>query len=291
MRGLYYKGAKDKDGSKLPEGEIRRDPWVVTETVARAISVLERLHPHHLLFPIRIEPYHLLSGRTSKRSGSARTDGSITEDLAAFTAWVNGNCARLGRADAITDDEHGSLHASRFRRTLAWFIRRRPRGLVAASIQYGHLHTRLLQGYAGSYESGFPDDYAFEDWLFRLEKLAEDQQALQSGEHVSGPAAETYRQRVTAAHAEFAGLVLTSPRQARDLLGNPLLQIHHGDGMTCVLNPATAACQLRGNRDDPQVTPDEDDCRPRCPTSPAPTATPSRSGEGSPSWRRSSPTR
>jgi hypothetical protein len=107
----------------------------VIETVARAISVLERLHPHQLLFPVRIEPYHLLSGRTSKRSGSARTDGSITEDLAAFTAWVNGNSRRLGRADAIPGDEHGPLHASRFRRTLAWFIRRRPRGLVAASIQ------------------------------------------------------------------------------------------------------------------------------------------------------------
>lgn len=265
MRGLYYKGAKDKDGSKLPEGEIRRDPWVVIETVARAIGVLERLHPHQLLFPVRIEPYHLLSGRTTKRSGSARTDGSITEDLAAFTAWVNGNCRRLGRADAIPGDEHGPLHASRFRRTLAWFIRLRPRGLVAASIQYGHLHTRLLQGYAGSYDSGFPDDYAFEDWLFRLEKLAEGQQALQSGEHVSGPAAETYRQQVTAAHAEFAGLVLTSPRQARDLLGNPLLQIHHGDGMTCVLNPATTTAV------------------PAVPTSPEPTATPSRSADGSPS--------
>lgn len=35
--------------------------------------------------------------------------------------------------------------------------------------------------------------------------------------------------------------------------------------MTCVLNPATAACQLRGAADDPMVTPDTDDCRPRCP--------------------------
>jgi hypothetical protein len=83
--------------------------------------------------------------------------------------------------------------------------------------------------------------------------------------HVSGPATETYRQRVTAAGAEFAGLVLTSPRQARDLLGNPLLQIHHGDGMTCVFNPVTAASQFRGNRDDPQVTLEEGDYRPRCP--------------------------
>lgn len=50
-----------------------------------------------------------------------------------------------------------------------------------------------------------------------------------------------------------------------DLIGNPLLQIYHGDGMTCVLNPATAACQLRGEADDPMVTPDTDDCRPKCP--------------------------
>ncbi|GAA3353158.1 hypothetical protein GCM10017744_005210 [Streptomyces antimycoticus] len=35
--------------------------------------------------------------------------------------------------------------------------------------------------------------------------------------------------------------------------------------MTCVLNPATAACQLRGAADDPMVTPDLDDCRPKCP--------------------------
>jgi hypothetical protein len=35
--------------------------------------------------------------------------------------------------------------------------------------------------------------------------------------------------------------------------------------MTCVLNPTTAACQLRGTIDDPLVTPDTDDCRPRYP--------------------------
>lgn len=35
--------------------------------------------------------------------------------------------------------------------------------------------------------------------------------------------------------------------------------------MTCVLIPATAACQLLGAADDPMVTPDTDDCRPRFP--------------------------
>lgn len=116
----------------------------------------------------------------------------------------------------------------------------------------------------GSYESGFPDEYAFEDWLYRLEGLAEDEEALADGEHVSGPAASAYRYRVEAASREFAGRVLTSDRQASDLVGNPLLQIHHGQGMTCVLDPAKAACQLRGTASDPLVTPDLDDCRPNC---------------------------
>jgi hypothetical protein len=127
------------------------------------------------------------------------------------------------------------------------------------------VHTRLIQGYAGDYDSGFPDEYAFEDALARLDELGTDEHALTSGEHVSGPAARAYRERVTAAGGQFAGRVLTSRRQARDLLANPLLKIFHGDGMTCVFDPRQAACQLRGTADDPTVTPDIDDCRPRCP--------------------------
>ena len=264
MRGLHYKGVKDKDGSKLPEGEIRRDPWVVIETVARAISVLERLHPHQLLFPTRIEPYHLLSGRTYKRTGNARTDGSITEDLTAFTAWVNDSCRQLSRADAMPDDEHGSLHASRFRRTLAWFIRRRPGGLVAASIQYGHLHPRCSRATRGPTSRGSPTTTPSRTgcsaWRTRRGPAGPPvRRARQRPRRRDLPAAgHCGRRRVRRARAH-------QPRQARDLLGNPLLQVHHGDGMTCVFNPATAACQFRGAHDDPQVTPDEDDCRPRCP--------------------------
>lgn len=263
MHGLYFKGAEDENGNKIPEGQPREDPWVVLEIVASAVTVLERLHPHTVLFPTRIEP-HRRRPQGGKRLGNARRDQSITGDLAAFVAWVNNECQQLGRSDHIPEDGRDRLKASRFRRTLAWFIRRRPRGLVAASMQYGHAHTQMLQGYAGSYESGFPDEYAFEDWLYRIECLGDDERALTNGEHVSGPAADTYRHRIAAANREFAGRVLTKERHARDLLGNPLPQIHHGEGMTCVLNPVTAACQLRGTAEDPQVTPDTDDCRPQC---------------------------
>ncbi|MBC7304355.1 MAG: hypothetical protein H5T78_25845 [Nocardia sp.] len=262
MQGLYFKNAVDTDGNKLPAGQQRRVPWVVIDIVARAIGVLEQLHPQPLLFPTWLQP----DRRTHnlKRQGKARTSTTIARDITRFVTWVNDECRRGGRTDAIPEDPSGGLNASRFRRTLAWFIRRRPRGLIAASIQYGHAHTRMLQGYAGTYESGFPDDYAFEDWLYRLENIADDHRALDDGEHVSGPAADAYRQRVTAADGQFAGHVLTNIRQTRDLLGNPLLQIHHGDGMTCVFDPAHAACQIRGTAGDPLVTPDLDDCRPKC---------------------------
>jgi integrase len=264
MEGLYFKGAEDEEGNKIPEGTVREDPWVIIEIAAKAVAMLEQLHDSHLLFPNRLKPIKTTPGMETKRRGEARADRIIADDITKFIGWVNEHCRQLGRKDHIPADAGGSVAPSRFRRTLAWFIRRKTRGLIAASIQYGHAYTQMLQGYAGSYEAGFLDDYAFEDWLFRMEGIAEDERRLLAGEHVSGPAADAYRYRVQAASREFAGRVLNSERHARDVLGNPLLQIHHGDGMTCVLNPALAACQLRGSVDDPMVTPDTDDCRPNC---------------------------
>jgi integrase len=260
MSGVFFKSAVDTKGNKIPAGAQRRDPWVVVAPVADAVAVLHRLHDQDVLFPAKLEPYRRRPGWVT-RTGQARTETSV--DLAAFVDWVNDYCQRRGMP-TIPPDPHGGLNISRFRRTLAWFIRRRPRGLVAGAIQYGHVHTRLIQGYAGDYNSGFPDEYAFEDFLARMEELAADEQALVAGEHVSGPAAHIYRARVSAASKQFGGHVLTTAKQARDLLGNPLLQIFHGDGMTCVFDPAHARCQIRGSTEDPMTTPDIDDCQPRC---------------------------
>jgi hypothetical protein len=44
MHGVAYKNAVDDEGNKNPAGEIRQDPWVVVEVVAKAIGLLERLH-------------------------------------------------------------------------------------------------------------------------------------------------------------------------------------------------------------------------------------------------------
>jgi integrase len=151
MSGVFFKNAVDATGSKIPAGAARRDPWVVVQVVADAVAILERLHDHDLLFPSRLEPHR--RPEHARRTGGSRTGQLIAADLSEFSDWCNTQAGRLGSGQ-IPADRNGPLNASRFRRTLAWFIRRRPRGLVAGSIQYGHVHTRLIQGYAGDYDSG-----------------------------------------------------------------------------------------------------------------------------------------
>jgi hypothetical protein len=96
-----------------------------------------------------------------------------------------------------------------------------------------------------------------------VDALTEAYDQLQAGEHVSGPAAVAYRQRVTTA-SRFTGRALRTRREAETLLANPELQIFTGRGMTCVLDPARAACRLAADERGHRRTPDIDDCRPTC---------------------------
>ena len=254
VTGTKWKGARGPDGAKLPGGENR--DWVVVEPVVRAIAVLERLHDQPLLFPAALSPM------LPPRPGAARSYTSVADDIGRFIAWVNRYCGEQGRTDLIPPDTAGDVTASRFRRTLAGYICRRPRGLVAAAIQYGHVHVQLTQGYSGTYASGFPDEFAFESWLHRLDILATAQRRLADGEQVSGPAAQVYRDRVARASAQFAGLTLRSGRQARRMLESPDLQIYPADGMTCVFDSGQALCQTLGDTE--QRTPDLTECHSSC---------------------------
>jgi integrase len=265
LHGRKWKGAVDEAGAKRPQGEQRADPWVVVEPVARAIGVLERLHDQPLLFPTTLLPggqARIAAGR----QGKARTTQLVTHDITRLVAWINGYCATSGRAtEQIPADPAGrDLAPSRFRRTLAWHIVRRPRGLVAGAIQYGHVEARLTLGYSGTYASGFPDEHAFEAWLLRLEQLADAEQRLAAGEHVSGPAAPTYRKRTHQATRKFAGRTLATTRQARTLLVNPALQVFPAKGMTCVFDPTKAKCRLKPTGDADRHNPDLEHCQPGC---------------------------
>lgn len=259
VHGRKWKGARDENGAKIPEGQFRDEPWIAPGLVAVAIGVQERLHDADVLFPVWL----VADERDQHEGGGARTIASVNNDLNNFVTWVNAFCGRHGRSDVIPVDPR-RLTMSRLRRTLAWFICRRPRGMVAAAIQYGHLQVQITQGYAGTYASGFPDDLAFERWLTRLEDLQDADRRLKAGEHVSGPAAGTYRARVSGGVRKFAGRVLRTGTEARHVMANASLQIYPGKGMTCVFAAPTARCELEPSLDDARVTPDTDGCHPAC---------------------------
>lgn len=260
ITGTTWKAVRGEDGGKKPEGEIREDPWVVTPVVARAVAVLERLHDQDLLFPRSLtrEPVR-------RKGGNSRTAGELSTDTRDFVVEVNSYCAARGRRDVVPPEPVARpLSLGRFRRTLAWFIYRRPRGLVAGAIQYGHLRTRMFLGYAGNYTSGFVDELAMESLLLRLETVAADAAALDAGEHVSGPAAVAYVHRVRDGHERFAGKVLRTRHQVTSMLQNPSLQIFEGRGLTCVFDRLKALCEVRSDEHGTAAEPRREDCRPNC---------------------------
>lgn len=236
---IFMSGQQVKTRPQRRERSPQTIPWVVIDQVAHAVSILEDLATGEMLFPTgEICSMQWIDDTVS----SSRRPSSINNDIATFINWFNTDIAPATGHPVIGEDPHGTISAQRLRRTLAWHIVRRPGGTVAGSTQYGHLYTRVVHGYAGRANSGFLDEITFEEFLLRAETLHEDHQRLAQGEHVSGPAADAYKTRVTAA-GRFAGLTITTPAQVNNAMTNPDLQVHHGALLTCVYRPATAACR------------------------------------------------
>lgn len=103
-------------------------------------------------------------------------------------------------------------------RTLAWHIARRPGGLVALAIQYGHLRTAISGGYASRGRDGIDDLLDVETARATIETLTTLHEDLTSGAGISGPAARRAVHAATRA-ATFTGQIVTA-KQARDLLAN-----------------------------------------------------------------------
>jgi hypothetical protein len=188
--------------------------------------------------------------------------GGRIEDL---IGWVNERTARPGREDTIPADPHGHIGTSRFRRTLAWHIARRPGGLVALAVQYGHLRTVVSQGYGSRQRDGIHQLLDLETARSVAEHLSEVHDALRHGEGVSGPAA---RRLIHAAREEhrFGGLVAT-PRQAKALLSDPALTVfENADAyLTCNYDPRRALCNPDNAAGGSASAPSLDRCQATCP--------------------------
>ncbi len=180
--------------------------------------------------------------------------------------WANARAAALGlQHEAIPDDPDGAVSLRRLRRTLAWFIYRRPRGRVALGIQYGHLHAATTDGYGARASTGMRDLFPMEEALALSDTLTTAAATLQDHSTISGPAASRYRGAVEQYRTHYAGVTLTA-RQAADMARNPALRIYDSPGqvLACCFDPAKALCRRDTPAPNAIATPDLTACDSRC---------------------------
>ncbi|MFC9835578.1 hypothetical protein ACFVKB_17460 [Rhodococcus sp. NPDC127530] len=234
--------------------------WAVVGVVGTAITMLESLTDSPLLFPPstrRKSPRAIIRNRPLRNA-------VIDADITRFIDWVNTTFSCPDGKLPIPPDPTKLIHASRFRRTLAYFVVRRPGGLIAAALQYGHVRSRVTLSYAGEADTSWLDDVLIERLEMVIDQTNDDLEYLHDGEHISGPSAEEYRRRLDNM-VPFAGRVVDKVRNVERLLDGTDPSIHHGRGMTCVYRAETALCRMaRLDAGADSDGPDESDCRSAC---------------------------
>jgi integrase len=232
ITSLAFKGEHDPAGVPAT--------WVVGRLAARAVHTLEQLHRPE------VDLLLTLPGRADRAPRPPRVNDTnhLLRDL---LAWIRRYCADHGRDDAVPDVDGTAwqLTTRQFRRTLAWYIARRPGGAIAGALQYRHLSIRMFEGYAGTSESGFRAEVEAEQALARGEHLLA--MTTQHEHHLGGPAAADAASRLDsfASRAGFAGAVVTDLPRLRRLLKRHDPHVYPGTYVTCVFNVDKALCRPR----------------------------------------------
>lgn len=264
IRSHHFKNVTDDDGNHISAGEEREVPWVAITPVVNAIRVLERMVPEGEL---------LLSASHHRFSSQRAFHGAIKKHglrrrVEGFVRFANDEARAQGLFDQlIPDDPHGPIGVSRFRRTLAWHIARRPGGLIALAIQYGHMRTvldaRVSSGYGSRSRSGIHSVLDVETALAAADTAAHLRDRVAAGEKVSGPAA--HRALAAAATAlRFEGRIVTKAftKKAAAFLSR--------DGVVLFDNPeAFLICAFKRDNalcapDPGETAPKQYDCQPGC---------------------------
>ncbi|WP_055553780.1 hypothetical protein [Streptomyces sp. NBRC 110028] len=274
IRSRHFKTATDPDtGTYSPGGAERAVPWVAIAPVVnairvlKAIRVLERLVPEgDLLFGASVH------NRThpNTRTGSLIVD-TIRTRIEDFVTWATAEAdAHDLPGEVIPPDPHGKIGLGRFRRSLAWHIARRPGGLVALAIPYGHMRTMLNTEESGRYgsrsRSGIHQLVDVETALATADAAADLAERFGAGEGISGPAVRRALLQATTGPMFQGGLVkrdfpvkhtLARRHLARDgsvLYDNPRALL------LCLFRSDRAPCQGDGRLSEPIL----DRCVPNC---------------------------
>lgn len=264
IRSRHYKNVTDSDGNHISAGEEREVPWVAITPVVHAIRVLERMvPPGDLLLSAR---HHDFTFRRHLRG--ALKNSALNERIENFVAWANREATAQDLPKMlIPRDPHGAIGMSRFRRSLAWHIARRPGGLVALAIQYGHMRTvldaRTSSGYGSRSRTGMHSVLDVETALAAADTAAKLRDQVAAGEKVSGPAA---RRALTAAATtpQFTGRIVprTFAKKAAEFLARDgVVLFDNPDAMLiCAFKRDTALCEPDPGANAPR----QYDCRPGC---------------------------
>ncbi|MCH8562446.1 hypothetical protein LTI14_04310 [Nesterenkonia sp. YGD6] len=229
--GEVLKGpARHDDGSpRMPREAV----WATIPVVANAIHAAEQ---------VKILVGHESGPLYSADGLNVITKSTSVRWIQSFTEFVN---TRLVPATsdpetfAIPADPDGHITLRRFRRSLAWFIRNRPHGDVTTAIQFQHLGTVTGEGYAGTKESGLPELLLEEDWNHRREMIRHLADQRDSGQGISGPAA----QRAIDATLKLPRQML--PGDERRLRRDPGLLVYDNPAALalCIFDETKALCQ------------------------------------------------
>ncbi|GAB3400008.1 hypothetical protein [Amycolatopsis echigonensis] len=238
--------------------------WVVSDSVDLAVTVLEHLQEPdatYLFAPLPGSPGYRGTDRSS-------TTSTTNKALNAFVDWINEHCANHNRPDGVplVRRQRWTLSTSQFRRTLAWFIARRPGGTIAGAIQYRHHSIQMFEGYAGTSDSGFRAEVEAERTLERGERLLA---MIEGHEHLDlrGPAAGEAQTRLANLDRKiaYAGSVVTDPKRLAKIMRRDDPKIYFGQFVTCVYDPNKALCRRQLATDDAAAMPDLGTCQPlRC---------------------------
>lgn len=254
MRSLAFKGEADPAGVPAT--------WSIGEPAARAITVLEQLQP-----PGTQDLFARLGHGSGSWPGAASlvlTSGTTNRRLNGFVSWVNDYCRRHDRGDGIppVGGRPWQLANSQFRRTLAWFIARRPGGVIAGALAYRHHCVQVFEGYAGTSESGFRAEVESEQALARGQHLMASVDAHQHTQ-LAGPAAGEAARRLEefGERAGFGGKVILDDSRLRRLMTRHDPAVYPGEYVTCVHDHSKALCEkARGPRS--EGLPDHGGCKP-----------------------------
>lgn len=235
VRGLAFKGEESPNGAPAS--------WVVGKPVAEAIRVLEALRTDG---QVGLFAQYKEGGQGRRaRKRQAISVQKTNKDLNNFQGWINekrDQRLELEPTDQIVD-ERWVLTSSQFRRTLAWFIARRPGGSIAGAIQFRHHSVQMFEGYAGTSRSGFRAEVESEEALVRGEYLLD--LAASGAPELDGPAARIAKTRaeVFATKVGYAGVVTDSSKQLQSLMQASEPGVYPGREVVCVFDPAKALCK------------------------------------------------